>query len=201
MPLRIVQWTTGLVGRSAVQAVLDHPDLELVGCYAWSADKVGQDVGDLCALGRKIGIAATNDLAAILALRPDCVLYMPLEWVVDDMVRLLEAGINVVSTANFITGKSYGEKDMLRLDEAARRGGVSLYGSGINPGLANVLGLVSTAVCRRVDRGLGPRVRRRDGLRLGPDLARHRLRVSAGFARSLREGAKSGCSSSSTPSR
>jgi hypothetical protein len=152
MPLRIVQWTTGLVGRSAVQAVLDHPDLELVGCYAWSADKVGQDVGDLCALGRKIGIAATNDLAAILALRPDCVLYMPLEWVVDDMVRLLEAGINVVSTANFITGKSYGEKDMLRLDEAARRGGVSLYGSGINPGLANVLGLVSTAVCRRVDR-------------------------------------------------
>lgn len=152
MPLRIVQWTTGLVGRSAVQAVLDHPDLELVGCYAWSADKVGQDVGELCALGRKIGIAATNDLAAILALRPDCVLYMPLEWVVDDMVRLLEAGINVVSTANFITGKSYGEKDMLRLDEAARRGGVSLYGSGINPGLANVLGLVSTAVCRRVDR-------------------------------------------------
>jgi hypothetical protein len=152
MPLRIVQWTTGLVGRSAVQAVLDHPDLELVGCYAWSADKVGQDVGDLCALGRKIGIAATNDLAAILALRPDCVLYMPLEWIVDDMVRLLEAGINVVSTANFITGKSYGEKDMLRLDEAARRGGVSLYGSGINPGLANVLGLVSTAVCRRVDR-------------------------------------------------
>ena len=152
MPLRIVQWTTGLVGRSAVKAVLDHPELELVGCYAWSPDKVGRDVGELCDLGQKIGVTATNDLDAILALRPDCVLYMPLEWVVDDMVRLLEAGINVVSTANFITGKSYGEKDMLRLDEAARRGGVSLYGSGINPGLANVLGLVSTAVCRRVDR-------------------------------------------------
>lgn len=152
MPLRIVQWTTGLVGRSAVKAVLDHPELELVGCYAWSPDKVGRDVGELCDLGRKIGVTATNDLDAILALRPDCVLYMPLEWVVDDMVRLLEAGINVVSTANFITGRSYGEKDMLRLDEAARRGGVSLYGSGINPGLANVLGLVSTAVCRRVDR-------------------------------------------------
>jgi hypothetical protein len=151
MPVRVVQWTTGLVGRSAVKAVLDHPDLELVGCYAWSADKVGTDVGELCGLG-KIGVTATNDLDAILALRPDCVLYMPLQWVVDDMVRLLEAGVNIVSTANFITGKSYGEKDMQRLDEAARRGGVSLYGSGINPGLANVLGLVATAVCRRVDR-------------------------------------------------
>lgn len=151
MKLRIVQWTTGLVGRSAVQAVLDHPDLELVGCYAWSADKVGTDVGELCGLG-KIGVTATNDLDVVLALRPDCVLYMPLQWVVDDMVRLLEAGVNVVSTANFITGKSYGEKDMLRLDAAARRGGASLYGTGINPGLANVLGLVATAVCRRVDR-------------------------------------------------
>lgn len=151
MKLRIVQWTTGLVGRSAVKAVVDHPDLELVGCYAWSDDKVGSDVGDLCGLG-KLGITATNDLDAILALRPDCVLYMPLQWVVDDMVRLLEAGVNVVSTANFITGKSYGETDMRRLDAAARQGGVSLYGTGINPGLANVLGLVATAVCRRVDR-------------------------------------------------
>lgn len=150
-PLRIVQWTTGLVGRSAVQAVLAHPALELVGCHAWSADKVGRDVGELCGIA-PIGIRATNRIEDVIALRPDCVLYMPLEWVVDDMVRLLEAGINVVSTANFITGKSYGEKDMLRLDEAAKRGGVSLYGSGINPGLANVLGLVSTAVCRRVDR-------------------------------------------------
>ncbi|MBK7949780.1 MAG: dihydrodipicolinate reductase [Deltaproteobacteria bacterium] len=150
--LRIVQWTTGLVGRSAVRAVLDHPELELVGCYAWSPDKVGRDVGELCGFDEKIGVPATNDIEAILALRPDCVLYMPLQWVVDDMVRLLEAGINVVSTANFITGKSYGEQDMRRLDEAARRGGVSLYGTGINPGLANVLGLVATAVCRRVDR-------------------------------------------------
>ena len=120
MKLRIVQWTTGLVGRSAVKAVVDHPDLELVGCYAWSDDKVGSDVGDLCGLG-KLGITATNDLDAILALRPDCVLYMPLQWVVDDMVRLLEAGVNVVSTANFITGKSYGETDMRRLDAAAPR--------------------------------------------------------------------------------
>ena len=151
MTIRVVQWTTGLVGRSAVRAVLDHPELELVGCYAWSPDKVGKDVGELCGFG-PIGVRATNDIDAILALRPDCVLYMPLQWVVDDMVRLLEAGVNVISTANFITGKSYGEKDMLRLDEAARRGGASLYGTGINPGLANVLGLVSTAVCRRVDR-------------------------------------------------
>jgi len=151
MTIRIVQWTTGLVGRSAVKAVLEHPELELVGCWAWSADKVGKDVGELCGI-EPIGITATDDIDALIALRPDCVLYMALQWDVDHMVRLLEAGINVISTANFITGRSYGDAEMQRLDEAARRGGVSLYGTGINPGLANVLGLVATAVCRRIDR-------------------------------------------------
>lgn len=151
MTVSVVQWTTGLVGRSAVKAVLAHPDLELVGCWAWSPDKVGVDVGELCDLD-PVGVAATDDIAELIALAPDCVLYMALEWEVDHMIELLEAGINVVSTANFITGKSYGDEAMRRLDDAARAGGVSLYGTGINPGLANVLALVSTAVCRQVDR-------------------------------------------------
>ena len=47
MAIRVVQWTTGNVGRRSVRAVVSHPDLELVGCYAWSPDKVGTDVGEL----------------------------------------------------------------------------------------------------------------------------------------------------------
>ena len=42
---RVVQWTTGNVGQRSVRAVVAHPDLELVGCYAWSADKVGRARG------------------------------------------------------------------------------------------------------------------------------------------------------------
>ena len=47
MPLRIVQWTTGNVGRPCLRAIVAHPDLELVGCYAWAEDKVGRDAGEL----------------------------------------------------------------------------------------------------------------------------------------------------------
>jgi hypothetical protein len=45
--IRVVQWTTGNVGQRAAMAVLANPNLEIVGCYAWSADKAGRDVGDL----------------------------------------------------------------------------------------------------------------------------------------------------------
>jgi hypothetical protein len=151
MPIRVAQWGTGIVGSAAVRAIAEHPELELVACYAWSEDKVGRDVGELCGM-RKLGVRATDSLDAILAARPDCVLYMPLDWDVGALVRVLESGVNVISTANFITGASYGRADEARLDAAAKRGGVSLYGTGINPGFANALGLVATGICKRVDR-------------------------------------------------
>ena len=53
---RVVQWTTGNVGRRSVLAVLENPALELVGCYAWSAGKAGHDVGELCGVG-PVGVA------------------------------------------------------------------------------------------------------------------------------------------------
>ena len=61
MTIRVVQWTTGNVGKQSVEAVMKRPDLELVGCYAWSEDKSGKDIGELCGLPA-IGLTATNDV-------------------------------------------------------------------------------------------------------------------------------------------
>ena len=93
MPIRIVQWTTGNVGKRSVRAVVAHPELELVGCYAWSDDKAGRDVGELCGI-EPVGVEATNDVDALLALRPDCVVYNPMWPDTDELVRILEAGVN-----------------------------------------------------------------------------------------------------------
>lgn len=150
-PLRIVQWTTGKVATQSAKAILDRPDLELVGLYAFTPEKVGQDVGDLIKLGRKTGIKATDDIDALLALRPDCIVYMPLHPNVDEMARLLRAGVNVVTTASFITGRGYGEPARKQLEDAAQAGGASLFGSGINPGWVDALVATASSVCRDVN--------------------------------------------------
>lgn len=149
--IRVIQWTTGNVGRQAARAVVEHPELDLVGCYAWSSDKVGRDVGELVGVD-PTGVMATNDVDALLAMRPDCVAYTPKWRDVDELVRILEAGVNVVATAAFITGHSFGEADRARLVAACQKGGCSIFGSGMNPGFANLLGLVSAGMCDRVDR-------------------------------------------------
>jgi 2,4-diaminopentanoate dehydrogenase len=150
MAIRIVQWTTGNVGRRSARAVVAHPDLELVGCYAWSADKVGCDVGELCGID-PVGVAATADVDALLALRPDCVVYNPMWPDVDELVRILESGANVVSTAAFMNGDALGV-DRDRLVDACRRGGSSMFGSGINPGFAELVAIVSAGMSDRIDK-------------------------------------------------
>jgi len=148
-PLRVVQWTTGNVGQRSVLAMLANPDTEIVGCYAWSPEKVGRDIGELCG-APPTGIVATDDVAALLALQPDCVLYNPKWPDVDELVRILEAGVNVVTTAAFITGHALGDgRD--RVIAACELGQSSIFGTGMNPGMANLLGLVSANVCDRID--------------------------------------------------
>ena len=43
-PLRVIQWTTGNIGRRSLHAIIGRPDMELVGVYAHGPDKVGQEV-------------------------------------------------------------------------------------------------------------------------------------------------------------
>src|SRR5262245_50268825 len=103
MPLKVVVWGTGNVGRPAIRAVLSHAELELAGVIVASADKVGRDAGELVGLGLT-GVLATDDWRAVLAAKPDAVVYTatadsrPMEALAD-LMACLEAGINVVSTA------------------------------------------------------------------------------------------------------
>ncbi|MFI2338259.1 dihydrodipicolinate reductase [Nocardia rhamnosiphila] len=147
---RVVQWTTGNVGKSSVRAIVANPTLELVGCYAWAPAKVGRDIGELCGID-PLGITATDDVDALLALKPDCVVYNPMWIDVDELVCILSAGVDVVTTASFITGHRQGPgRD--RLAEACRRGGSTIFGSGISPGFIDLLAIVSAGICDRVDK-------------------------------------------------
>lgn len=150
MTIRVAQWTTGNVGKRAVRAVLTRPDMELVACHAWSADKVGVDVGELCGIA-PIGVAATDDFAALVAARPDVVLYNPQWPSTDEVVRILEAGIDVVSTAAFITGGRDPE-GRARIEDACRRGGSTMFGTGISPGFVEMVAIAVAGMCDRIDK-------------------------------------------------
>ena len=150
MVYRVVQWTTGKIGAEAVRGIVAHPELELVGAYAFSPDKVGRDVGELCGL-QSVGVTATDDVDALLALAPDCVSYMPYRPDFDHVVRILESGANVATTLYMLSGLGNGDDAHEQIVAAAERGGASLLAGGIYPGHANNVAMALSAMCSRVD--------------------------------------------------
>jgi 2,4-diaminopentanoate dehydrogenase len=149
--LRVVQWTTGKTGSAAVRGMVGHPVVEIVGCYAYSPEKVGRDVGELCGID-PIGVMATDDVKALLGLEPDCVVYTAYRPNFDHLVRILESGANVVTTMYMLAGAGYGDEQAHALRDAALRGRSSLYCSGIYPGHAPTVALAASAMCRRIER-------------------------------------------------
>jgi 2,4-diaminopentanoate dehydrogenase len=158
MTYRVVQWSTGNVGRHALAGIAAHPELELVGLFVSNPDKVGRDAGELARLGRTLGVAGSNDVGALLALEPDCIVHTAMAddrmgEALADLERFLAAGINVVSSGPvFLQYPAPDDPLAAPLDAAARRAGVSLFVNGIDPGFANdALPLLLSGISERIE--------------------------------------------------
>ena len=148
MTYRVIQWATGGIGKAAIEGVQSHPELQLVGCWVHSPEKVGKDAGVIAGIG-EVGVTATNNIDDIVALDADCVIYAPLLPNEDEMVRLLESGKNVVTTCGYIYPFKSGNVD--RLQEACSKGKSVLHGTGIHPGgITELFPLQLSALSRAV---------------------------------------------------
>ncbi|MEW9854330.1 dihydrodipicolinate reductase [Novosphingobium sp. M1R2S20] len=145
---RVIQWATGNIGSRALRAVIEHPDMDLVGLYVSSEAKAGKDAGELCGAD-PVGVKATNSAQELIALDADCVLYMRqgIDW--DEVCALLASGKNIVTTrGEFHYPAMMDAGNRARVEEACRTGSTSIYSTGSSPGFiteAFVVPLLSIA--------------------------------------------------------
>lgn len=160
MAIRVALVGTGNCGRLALLQLIEDPRFELVAVGTSSADKVGTDAGELAGLGVTTGITATEGLDAVLASRPDCLVYCamgdtrPVE-ATRDVTRALSAGVNVVGSAPGGLQYPWGampEKAIARVEEAARQGNASVFITGVDPGFAtDLVPFAIAGTCQRID--------------------------------------------------
>lgn len=151
-PIRVFQVATGNVGSEMIKRIGTHPDLDLVGVHVYTPDKIGRDVGELAGIG-PVDVIATGTVEEIISAKPDVLTFHGVFPDEDLYLQVLEAGINIVTTADWITGHHRNENHPHPsgrawteiIDEAAKKGGVTFYGTGMNPGLNQILGIVVSA--------------------------------------------------------
>ncbi len=159
MGIRVIQWGTGNVGYHSLRHIIEHPHYELVGLHANSENKIGRDAAEIAGLSKLSGVIATNNVAALLALGADCVLYnangenRPNDAIAD-MVAILEAGINVLSTALiFAIYPPFADPSMRGpLQQACLKGNSTLFISGVDPGFSgDVLPLTGLQLADQIE--------------------------------------------------
>lgn len=157
MTLRIAHSGTGMIGRAALDGILNHPELELVGMYVQSPEKLGLDVGAF--IDRPaVGIRTTNSWDELLALAPDCLSYMSNSIgreldAANDVCRFLERGTNAVTASIFPWAHPASVPSAFaHVHEACRKGGSSAYFSGSDPGWATTdMALAALQMADRVE--------------------------------------------------
>jgi 2,4-diaminopentanoate dehydrogenase len=161
MPYRVIQWSSGNVGRHVVAAVAERADLKLVGMYVYAPTTVGRDAGEVAGVGN-LGVKATNDFERLLALKADVVIHSPLPSLVygedpmadvETICRLLESGKNVITTVGYLYPKAHGPQLVRKLEAACRKGNATFHSTGLNPGwMGDLLPLTMSALSKRIER-------------------------------------------------
>jgi 2,4-diaminopentanoate dehydrogenase len=164
MAIRVAHVGTGNVGGLALAELITNPQFELAGVCVSTPEKVGKDAGQLCGVGLDAGtvtgVPAVSDLDAILAAKPECVVYCAmgdtrLPDAMADVMRILAAGINVVGSAPGLLQYPWGvmpDKYIARVEDAARQGNSSIFITGVDPGFVNdLIPFALAGTCQRIE--------------------------------------------------
>lgn len=183
-PLRTLAVGLGPIGLAALRLALSRRSLSVVGAVDLDPAKAGLDVATLLELPAASGVTVSSDLDAALATAaPDVVLLCTssfLPAVHADLLRCCRAGVDVVSSCEELLFPELQHPTLTReLDAAARAGGATILGTGVNPGFVlDFVPVIASAVAYEVEHVRGLRV---------VDAGRRRLplqrKVGAGISR------------------
>lgn len=155
--IRVISYGLGPIGMKTAEIILDNPKLEIVGAIDIAPEKVGKDLGDLLNPGKKIGVTVSGDADEVMSnVDADVVLLTTgssLEKMYPQIEGIVAQGINCITSAEEVFFPYLGNAHLSKqLDDLAKKHGVTVLGTGVNPGFVmDTLPLFLTGVCRKVN--------------------------------------------------
>jgi len=155
--LRLVLYGVGAIGSRIAEFLLEKEGVEIVGAIDVAKEKVGKDLGDVLALDRQLGVAVSDDPDTVLSkVKADIVVHTTtsfLKQAYPQIAKAIQHGVNLVSTCEELSYPYTKEPELAKkLDELAKKHGVTVLGTGINPGfLMDTLIIALTGICQKVE--------------------------------------------------
>ena len=161
--IHVIQYGVGPIGAGMVRLMAQKPEIKIVGAIDIDPNKAGKDLGEVAGVGRELGVKISADAKAILTMNADVVVHTTssyLKSVADQLIDCLNAEMHVVSTCEELSYPFRKHPDLARkIDEVAKRNGVAILGTGVNPGFAlDKLILTLATACQSVSYASGHRI-------------------------------------------
>lgn len=156
-PIRVLQWGLGAMGSGMARLMLEKSGLKIVGVIDGRPDYVGKDLGDVLGAGKPLGVLVTDKPKDVLKKENvDIVLIATTSWLKEqmpDLRRIISAGINCISIAEELSDPEAQNPELAReINELAIQHGVSVLGTGINPGFVlDLLVVTLSGVCHSIE--------------------------------------------------
>lgn len=157
-PIRVLQWGLGAMGSGIARLVLEKPGLKIVAAVDGRPDYVGKDLSEVLGINRRLGVMVTNRPETVLDKeKVDIVTLATTSWTKEQMLdlrKILSAGINVVTIAEEMADPAAQNPELaVEIDALAKQHGVSVLGTGVNPGyVLDLLVVTLTGGCHSVER-------------------------------------------------
>ena len=154
--INVLLYGLGAIGRRIAKAVLEKKGLRVVGAVDISKEIVGKDLGEILESNKRVGVTVTDDVDALLSkIKANIAIIATTSYLKDvypQIEKCVKAGINVISTCEELSYPYYKYPQLSNeIDELAKKYGVTVLGTGINPGfLMDTLPIVLTGPCKKV---------------------------------------------------
>jgi len=154
--VKVILFGVGAIGSSIARFALQKKGLEIVGAVDIAKEKVGKDLGEVLGIGKRMGVTVTDDPDDLFSrVKADIVIHATMSYlkaVYPQIVKCVKAGMNVVSTCEELVYPYYKHPEIANeTDELAKKHGVTVLGTGINPGyLMDTLPITITGICKEV---------------------------------------------------
>lgn len=162
--IKVVLYGVGVIGSAIARCLLEKKGLEIVGAVDIAENKIGKDLGEVLGINRKLGVTISKNVDELLSkVDAKIVVHATSSFVKDiypQVASVVKHGVNLISTCEELSFPYYTEPDLAeQLDKLAKQHGVSILGTGINPGfLMDALVIALTGVCQRIDKIKSERV-------------------------------------------
>lgn len=155
-PIRVALYGVGEIGGHIARFLVGKAGIEVVAAVDADPAKAGRDLGEVLGVGRSLGVTVAADAEAGLHGKGAQVAVHAtgsyVRGVFPQLQALVEHDLNVVSTCEELAYPYLTEAGLAEeLDGLARRHGVSVLGTGINPGfLMDTLPIVLSSACSEI---------------------------------------------------